>query len=141
MQEAEMIQRLSHTTLYVTDQDAARDFYVNKLGFEVRMDQSMGEFRWLTVGPKGQPDLELILMKIGANLGADAETARQMTEMLSQGKLGAAGVFQTADCRKTYEELVARGVEFAAPPEDRFYGIEAVFKDNSGNRFSLTQPK
>src|SRR5215467_3073976 len=136
-----MIQRLSHTTLYVTDQDAAKDFYVNKLGFELRMDQSMGEFRWLTVGPKGQPDLEIILMKVGANCGNDTETAARLTEMLQAGKLGAAGVFNTADCHKTYEELKARGVEFAAPPEDKFYGIEAIFKDNSGNRFSLTQPK
>jgi catechol 2,3-dioxygenase-like lactoylglutathione lyase family enzyme len=136
-----MIQRLSHTTLYVTDQDTAKDFYVNKLGFDLRMDQSLGEFRWLTVGPKGQPELEIILMKIGANMGSDAETAARFTEMLESGKFGAAGVFHTADCRKTYEELKARGVEFAAPPEDKFYGIEAVFRDNSGNRFSLTQPK
>jgi len=136
-----MIQRLSHTTLYVTDQDAARDFYVNKLGFELRMDQSLGDFRWLTVGPKGQPELEIILMKVGANCGNDQESAEQLRVLLETGKLGAAGVFNTADCRKTYEELVARGVEFAAPPEDKFYGIEAIFKDNSGNRFSLTQPK
>ena len=136
-----MIQRLSHTTLYVTDQDAARDFYVNKLGFELRMDQSLGDFRWLTVGPKGQPELEIILMKVGANCGNDQESAEQLRVLLETGKLGAAGVFNTADCRKTYEGLVARGVEFAAPPEDKFYGIEAIFKDNSGNRFSLTQPK
>jgi predicted enzyme related to lactoylglutathione lyase len=136
-----MIQRLSHTTLYVTDQDTARDFYVNKLGFELRMDQSMGDFRWLTVGPKGQPELEIILMKVGSNCGNDAESANQLKLLLETGKLGAAGVFNTADCQKTYEELVARGVEFAAPPEDKFYGIEAIFKDNSGNRFSLTQPK
>jgi predicted enzyme related to lactoylglutathione lyase len=136
-----MIQRLSHTTLYVIDQDEAKDFYVNKLGFELRMDQSMGEFRWLTVGPKGQPELEIILMKVGTNTGNDAETAERLKEMLQTGKLGAAGVFNTADCRQTYEELKARGVEFAAPPEDKFYGIEAVFRDNSGNRFSLTQPK
>jgi catechol 2,3-dioxygenase-like lactoylglutathione lyase family enzyme len=136
-----MIQRLSHTTLYVTDQEAARDFYVNKLGFELRMDQNLGDFRWLTVGPKGQPELEIILMKVGANCGNDQESADQLKMLLETGKLGAAGVFNTADCRKTYEELVARGVEFAAPPEDKFYGIEAIFKDNSGNRFSLTQPK
>lgn len=136
-----MIQRLSHTTLYVTDQDAAREFYVNKLGFELRMDQNMGDFRWLTVGPKGQPELEIILMKVGANCGNDTESANRIKMLLETGKLGAAGVFNTADCRKTYEELVSKGVEFAAPPEDKFYGIEAIFKDNSGNRFSLTQPK
>jgi len=136
-----MIQRLSHTTLFVTDQEAARDFYVNKLGFELRMDQNMGDFRWLTVGPKGQPDLEIVLMKIGSNSGSDEESSRQLRSLLEKGALGAGGVFNTADCIKTYEELSARGVEFLAPPEDKFYGIEAIFKDNSGNHFSLTQPK
>src|SRR5436309_1186553 len=136
-----MIQRLSHTTLYVTDQDAAREFYVNKLGFELRMDQNLGDFRWLTVGPKGQPELEIILMKVGASFSGDTEAADQLRSLLERGKLGSMGVFETADIQKTYEELAARGVEFAAPPEKKFYGIEAVFKDNSGNRFSLSQPK
>jgi catechol 2,3-dioxygenase-like lactoylglutathione lyase family enzyme len=136
-----MIQRYSHSTLYVTDQDAAREFYVQKLGFELRMDQEFGGFRWLTVGPKGQPDFQLILMKVGANTGNDPEATEQIRTLLTGGKLGAAGVFETADCRKTYEELAAKGVEFLAPPEDKFYGVEAVFKDSSGNRFSLTQPK
>src|SRR5205807_203033 len=128
-------------TLYVTDQDAAREFYVQKLGFELRMDQELGGFRWLTVGPKGQPDFQLILMKIGADCGDDAEAAAQLRALLAGGKLGAAGVFETADCRKTHEELSAKGVEFLGPPEEMFYGVEAVFKDPSGNRFSLTQPK
>ena len=136
-----MIQRYSHSTLYVTDQDAAREFYVQTLGFELRMDQEFGGFRWLTVGPKGQPDFQLILMKVGANTGNDPEATEQIRALLTGGKLGAAGVFETADCRKTYEELSAKGVEFLAPPEDKFYGVEAVFKDSSGNRFSLTQPK
>jgi catechol 2,3-dioxygenase-like lactoylglutathione lyase family enzyme len=102
-----MIQRFSHSTLYVTDQDAARDFYVNKLGFDLRMDQEAGGFRWLTVGPKGQPEFQLILMKIGANSGNDEKTSAQMRDLLTSGKLGAAGVFETADCRKTYDELSA----------------------------------
>jgi catechol 2,3-dioxygenase-like lactoylglutathione lyase family enzyme len=135
-----MIQRLSHTTLFVTDQDAAKDFYVNKLGFDVRMDQSMGNFRWLTVGPKGQPDLQIILMKLGPSGRMDAESAETLRTLIQRG-LVAAGAFETADCRKTYEELSARGVEFTSPPEEKFYGIEAVFKDNSGNWFSLTQRK
>jgi len=95
-----MIQRLSHTTLYVIDQDVAKDFYVNKLGFDLRMDQSMGEFRWLTVGPKGQPDVDIILMKVGANSGNDPETAARLKEMLENDKLGAAGVFHTADAAR-----------------------------------------
>lgn len=135
-----MIQRLSHVTYYVLDQDAARDFYVNKLGFELRMDATADNgFRWLTVGPKGQPDLQVVLMKVdGPNM--DPEVSATLRRLLSAGKLGG-GVLQTADCRKTYEELKAKGVEFVSPPKEQFYGIEAVVKDNSGNWFSMTQPK
>jgi catechol 2,3-dioxygenase-like lactoylglutathione lyase family enzyme len=135
-----MIQRLSHTTVYVLDQDAARDFYVNKLGFEVRMDASMDNgFRWLTVSPKGQPDLQIILMKVdGPNI--QPEVAKTLRDLLTRGKLGG-GVLQTPDCRKTYEDLKAKGVEFLSPPKDQFYGVEAIMKDNSGNWFSMTEPK
>lgn len=135
-----MIQKLSHTTIYVLDQDAARDFYVNKLGFEVRMDQSLDNgFRWLTVSPKGQPDLQLILMKVdGPNV--KPEDAALFKSLLQQGRING-GVLQTDDCRATYEELKAKGVEFLSPPSDRFYGVECVMKDNSGNWFSLNQSK
>jgi len=135
-----MIQRFAYTQIYVLDQDAARDFYVGKLGFEVREDSSMDNgFRWLTVGPKGQPDLSLILMKIdGPNF--HAEVSADLRRLLQQG-IFCGGVLETADCRKTYAELKAKGVEFTAPPVERFYGIEAVMKDNSGNWFSLTERK
>lgn len=133
-----MIRALSHATIYVTDQDAALDFYTKKLGFEVRTDARMDDFRWLTVGPKDQPDLELVLMKPGAML--DEATRKTLQELVAKGAMGA-GVFRTADCRATYEELKARGVEFMSEPAERPYGIEAVFKDNSGNWFSLTQPR
>jgi catechol 2,3-dioxygenase-like lactoylglutathione lyase family enzyme len=135
-----MIQRLTHVTVYVLDQDAARDFYVNKLGFEVRMDASMDNgFRWLTVSPKGQPDLQIILMKVdGPNMQPDV--AATLRSLLERGKLGP-GVLQTSDCRKTYEELKAKGVEFSSPPKEQFYGIEAIMKDNSGNWYSMTEPK
>jgi catechol 2,3-dioxygenase-like lactoylglutathione lyase family enzyme len=135
-----MIQRLSHATIYVLDQDAARDFYVNKLGFEVRMDQSMDNgFRWLTVSPKGQPDFQLILMQVdGPNIQPDV--AAILRDLVARGKLGGA-VLQTDDCRATYEDLKAKGVEFLSPPADRFYGVEAVLKDNSGNWFSMNQTK
>jgi catechol 2,3-dioxygenase-like lactoylglutathione lyase family enzyme len=136
-----MIQRLSHVTIYVLDQDEAYDFYVNKLGFDVKMDAKMDNgFRWLTLCPKGQPDLQIVLMPTGPSPMMDQESSDQLRDLIRKGKLGA-GVFQTADCRKTYEELKAKGVEFAQPPADRFYGIEAVMKDNSGNWFSMTQPK
>jgi catechol 2,3-dioxygenase-like lactoylglutathione lyase family enzyme len=135
-----MIQRLSHATLHVLDQDSARDFYVNKLGFEVRMDAKMDNgFRWLTVSPKGQPDLQIILMQVdGPNV--QPEVAKTIRGLLTQGKLNG-GVLQTGDCRKTYEELKAKGVEFLSPPKEQFYGIEAIMKDDSGNWFSMTEPK
>jgi predicted enzyme related to lactoylglutathione lyase len=133
-----MIRALSHATIYVNDQDEALEFYTKKLGFEVRTDARMDNFRWLTVGPKDQKDLELVLMKPGGMI--DDETRKTLEELIAKGAMGA-GVFRTADCRATYEELKARGVEFRGEPAERPYGIEAVFKDNSGNWFSLTQPR
>jgi len=135
-----MIQRLTATTLFVADQDEAKDFYVNKLGFEVRMDQSMGDFRWLTVSPKGQPDFQIILMKLAGHGHMDAESAATLRTLIQRG-VSAAGIFETADIQKTYEELSARGVEFVSPPEKKFYGTEAVFKDPTGNWFSLNERK
>lgn len=135
-----MIHKLSHTTIYVTDQDAAKSFYVDILGFDLRMDASMPNgFRWLTVSPKEQPDLEIILMKVdGPNL--KPETAAALRPLLESGQMSG-GVLMTSNCQKTYEELSAKGVEFTQPPVERFYGVEALMKDNSGNWFSLTQPK
>ena len=127
-----MLQRLSYTQLYVLDQDAARDFYVDKLGFEVRTDARMDNgLRWLTVGPKGQPELLVIPMKIdGPNF--DKDTAASLQRLLEQGIL-CGGVLESSDCRQDYEDLKAKGVDFTAPPVERFYGVEAVMKDNSGN--------
>jgi hypothetical protein len=104
------------------------------------MDASMDNgFRWLTVSSKAQPDLQIILMKVdGPNMQPDVAAA--LRDLLTRGKLGG-GVLQTSDCRKTYEELKAKGVEFASPPKDQFYGVEAIMKDNSGNWFSMTEPK
>jgi catechol 2,3-dioxygenase-like lactoylglutathione lyase family enzyme len=133
-----MIQKLSHTTLYVIDQERARAFYTEKLGFEVRADHSMGNFRWLTVSPKGQAEPEIVLMSISQSPSLDAESRATLLRLVESGRLGAF-VFQTNDCRKTYAELKARGVQFRSEPEERFYGIEAMFQDDSGNWFSLTQ--
>ena|SRR5436309_10738261 len=136
-----MIQRMSHAPIFVPDQDTAYDFYVGKLGFEVRTDATMENgFRWLTVGPKGQKDLEIILMLVGSGPKTDPQTADLLRTLIAKGALGA-GAFETADCQRTYEELKAKGVEFLSPPKDQFYGVEAVFKDPFGNWFSLTQPK
>lgn len=135
-----MITALSHASLYVDDQDAALEFYTKKLGFEVRMDAKMEGFRWLTVGPKDQPSMQIVLMPLMPSPMFDAETVEQMKVLLAKGAFGA-GVFATADCKATYEELKGRGVEFLSEPQERPYGIEAVFKDNSGNWFSLTQAR
>ncbi len=136
-----MIQKLSHTTIYVLDQERAKRFYTEKLGFELRMDAQLGPIRWLTVSPKGQPDLQLVLMDVRTcEQMVDAESARMLRQLVEKGALGAS-VFQTADVRKTYEELKARGVPFRQPPTERPYGIEAIMGDDSGNWFSLTQPR
>ena len=134
-----MINKLSHATIWVKDQDAALEFYRDKLGFEVKTDASMGEFRWLTVGPKGQ-DLELVLMPPAPNPMMDDETLELIRKLIDKGAMGA-GVFSTPDCKKTYEELKAKGVEFVQEPREQPYGVECIFKDNSGNWFSLTQPR
>jgi catechol 2,3-dioxygenase-like lactoylglutathione lyase family enzyme len=134
-----MIQRLSHASVYVLDQDEALKFYRDKLGFEVRTDATMDSgFRWLTVGPKTQPDLHIILMKVEPGPMCDAATAATLKQLIQKGTFGI-GVFDADDCRATYAELKARGVEFKGPPEERFYGIEAIGKDPFGNWFSMTQ--
>jgi catechol 2,3-dioxygenase-like lactoylglutathione lyase family enzyme len=134
-----MIERLSHATIYVLDQDRALKFYRDKLGFEVRMDHKMDHgFRWLTVAPPGQKDLELVLMAPTEAFMGDAESLSALRTLIQKGKMGA-GVFFTSDCRKTHQELCERGVEFVSPPQEKFYGVEAMFKDDSGNWFSLTE--
>lgn len=134
-----MIRKLSHATVYVLDQDKALDFYVGKLGFEVRTDMTMDYgFRWLTVGPKDQPDLEIILMLVAEGGMFDSDVVGHLKALMEKGAVGP-GVFETEDCQATYEELKDKGVEFISPPQERPYGIEAPFKDNFGNWFSLTQ--
>lgn len=138
-----MIQRQSHSTIYVIDQEEALEFYRDALGFEVRTDMTMTEeagLRWLTLSPKGQPDLEIILMQIAAGPAFSAETAEELRSLVRSGAIGI-GVFETDDIHGDYERLSKRGVEFVSPPKEQFYGTEAIVKDNSGNWFSLTQPK
>ncbi len=134
-----MITKMSHVSVYVLDQDSAYDFYVNKLGFDVRTDAPIGPgARWLTVGPKDQPDVEITLMPVKAGMQFTEDTAKTMTELVTKGTFGF-GVFDTNDIYATYEELHTKGVEFQKPPTKEFYGTEAIFKDDSGNWFSLTQ--
>ncbi|HEX3622794.1 MAG TPA: VOC family protein [Acidimicrobiales bacterium] len=134
-----MITNISLFTLYVTDQDEARDFYVDVLGFEPRSDVRMGEgFRWVTVGHPEQPELDVTLMVPGPPL--DAEVAESIRRSLANGTMGGFGLC-TDNCQKTYEELSAKGVYFVQLPSERPYGVEAVFRDNSGNWLVLVEPR
>src|SRR4030081_3662422 len=121
--------KLSTAQLWVHDQDEALEFYTNRLGMEVRADVTlpeMGNFRWLTVGPAGQPDISIELIAIPGQPVMDAETAEQVRTLMAKGFAGT--VFLTTDdCQASYEELTARGVEFNAPPEGRPYGIDSGF--------------
>jgi catechol 2,3-dioxygenase-like lactoylglutathione lyase family enzyme len=138
-----VIQRQSHSTVYVIDQQESLAFYRDILGFEVRTDMPMndeGSVRWVTVSPQGQPDLEIVLMPVTPGPVFDAEAAEQMKEMVQNGRVGI-GVFETDDLRGDHERLSKQGVEFVSPPREQFYGTEAIVKDNSGNWFSLTQRK
>ena len=136
-----MLTRLSVATIWVTDQNEALRFYTEKLGFEIRADVKNGEYRWLTVGLAGQPevDYQLAALKVGG--GLTQEDVDHLTKLVQDGKLGV-GPWKTDDCQKTYEVLAAKGVEFVQAPIDRPYGIvEAIFKDNSGNVIVLAQEK
>ena len=131
---------MSHAPIFVNNQEEALSFYRDKLGFQVHTDAMVGEdFRWLTLNTKDEPDFEIILMEPKAGMLMDESTANQLRAIMAKGVLGA-GVFNTDDCRRTYDELKSKGVEFVSEPAERPYGIEAVFKDNSGNWFSLTEP-
>ena len=133
-----MIQRISHVTVFVLDQEEAKEFYTQKLGMDLKMDASMDNgFRWLTVSPKGQPDVELVLMGTQPGEMLSEEESNMMRTLIKAGKLGS-GVFATADCQQTYEELKAKGVHFKKEPTKEFYGTEALLEDNSGNWYSLT---
>jgi uncharacterized glyoxalase superfamily protein PhnB len=133
--------KIANAQLWVHDQDEALAFYTEKLGFEVRADVTlpeMGDFRWLTVGPAGQPDFAIVLMAIPGAPVMDDETANQVGDLMGKGFAGA--VFLTTDdCQASYEELKGRGVEFTEEPEERPYGIDSGFRDPSGNSFRLTQ--
>jgi catechol 2,3-dioxygenase-like lactoylglutathione lyase family enzyme len=133
--------RIANAQLWVHDQDEALAFYTNKLGFEVRADVTLpelGDFRWLTVGPAGQPDFSIVLMAIPGPPVMDAETTEQVRTLMAKGFAGT--VFLTTDdCHASYADLKARGVEFSEPPEERPYGIDSGFRDPSGNSLRLTE--
>jgi catechol 2,3-dioxygenase-like lactoylglutathione lyase family enzyme len=133
--------RFANTQLWVHDQDEALEFWTKKVGLEVRADVTlteMGGFRWLTVGPAGQPDVAIVLMPIPGPPMADKETAEQIRSLMAKGLAGT--IFLTTDdCQRSYEALRARGVEFTEAPEERPYGIDSGFRDPSGNSVRLTE--
>jgi predicted enzyme related to lactoylglutathione lyase len=133
--------RIQYAMLWVHDQDEALAFYSEKLGWEVRADVTvaeLGNYRWLTVGPAGQPDFAVVLNAIPGPPVMDAETADQIRSVMSKGWAGA--IFLSSDdVQAAYEELISRGVEFVEKPEERPYGIDSSFRDPSGNSLRLMQ--
>ena len=132
-----MISGFGLVCVWVFDHDEALDFYVGKLGFEVNFDQTTDGMRWLLVNPPGRPELPLMLNVPGPP-SMDAETAARVRSLVSTGYLGP-GALATKDCRATYDELRAKGVEFIGEPEETFYGIDVAFRDPFGNHWRLTQ--
>jgi predicted enzyme related to lactoylglutathione lyase len=133
--------KIANAQLWVQDQDEALAFYTNNLGWEVRADVTMpemGNFRWLAVGPVGQEDFSVVLMAIPGPPVFEPETAEAVRDLTAKGASGTI-FLSTEDCRASYEELKARGVEFVDTPEERPYGIDASFRDPSGNHIRLTQ--
>jgi predicted enzyme related to lactoylglutathione lyase len=127
------------TQVWVHDQDEALEFYSTKLGLELRSDATLPEmgFRWLTVGVPGQ-DVEIVLMEVPRPPVVDEATASEISTLVAKG-FAQTLFLATDDCQRAYEELVERGVEFTEPPTPRPYGIDASFRDPSGNSFRLTQ--
>jgi catechol 2,3-dioxygenase-like lactoylglutathione lyase family enzyme len=134
-----MITNISLVTVWCMDQDKARDFYVNNLGFEARTDIKVGDgFRWVAIGHPSQPEIDVTLMIPGPPLTPEA--ADFIRRQLEKGEMGGLGL-RVDDCRKTYEELSAKGVTFLQEPADRPYGVEAIMRDNSGNWLVINEPK
>jgi catechol 2,3-dioxygenase-like lactoylglutathione lyase family enzyme len=133
-----MITKMTHVNIYVLNQESALDFYTNKFGLKIITDVPMSkDTRWLTVGTPEQPGFEINLTPITEELFSK-ETAESLRELVKKGTFGV-GIFTCNDIFATYEELKAKGVEFTKAPTKEFYGTEALFKDDSGNWFSLAQ--
>jgi len=136
-----MLEKLTYVNVWVHDQDEALAFYTEKLGMEIRDDVTvaeMGNFRWLSVGYPGQPDVALALLPVPGPPVFDAETKAQLESLLAKGALG--GLFFSADdVQATYEQLKSVGVEFSQEPTEQPYGIDAGFRDPSGNQMRMSQ--
>ena len=133
-----MITKLSHATLYVRNQAEAYDVYVNKLGFTVKTDMTMDNgFRWLTLAPPHQPDMEIVLAEPSVPM-FEQDLLPHVRALLDKNAMGG-GVWEADDCQKTYEDMKSKGIVFMKPPTKEFYGTEALFMDGCGNWFSLTE--
>jgi catechol 2,3-dioxygenase-like lactoylglutathione lyase family enzyme len=136
-----MLKQLANVQVWVHDQDEALAWYTEKLGLELREDVTvpeMGNFRWLSVGVPGQPEVSIALMAIPGPPVFDAETQAQIKALVAKG--AASGLFfYTDDCQGSYEELKSRGVEFGQEPTEQPYGIDAGFRDPSGNNMRMMQ--
>ncbi|MDL5203009.1 VOC family protein [Streptomyces sp. ALI-76-A] len=132
-----MIKGLGITTVWTFDQQRTKAFFTEKLDFEVRSEVAMGDMSWVTVGAKAQPEVELALMSLDGP-GLDPESSEALKKLVAKGAIGA-GVLRTDDCHADYETFKARGVEFVQEPRERPYGVEAIFRDDNGNWYSLTQ--
>jgi catechol 2,3-dioxygenase-like lactoylglutathione lyase family enzyme len=132
--------RIANAQFWVHDQDEALSFYTRTLGWEVRADVTMEEwnFRWLLVGPTGQPEVGLVLMPVPGQPMLDADSSAQLGELEAKGA-GGTLFLETDDCRAAYDELSARGVVFNDPPTQQPYGVDTSFRDPSGNNIRLTQ--
>jgi predicted enzyme related to lactoylglutathione lyase len=134
-----MIKSIQISSVYVTDQDQALEFYAGKLGLEVNTDIDLGFMRWLTVSVPGDRSREILLEKVGGPY-MDDKTADQVREVLSKGASGGHLFFTVDDCRKTYDDLVAKGVEVTQEPTEQPYGIDCGMRDPFGNSVRFSQP-
>jgi catechol 2,3-dioxygenase-like lactoylglutathione lyase family enzyme len=134
-----MITGFALVCINVHDLDEAKAFYVETLGFELGMDQVLDGHRWLTVHAPGHPEMPLMLTVPGPPV-VEEPIAQELRSLLARGYLSI-GALSTDDCHATYQELKAKGVEMTEEPEERFYGIDAAFRDPSGNHWRLTQPR
>lgn len=134
-----MLNAITISSIYVLDQDEALDFYVGKLGLEVGDDIDLGFMRWLTVRVPGDPGRQILLEKAGPP-SVDEATAEQVRALVTKGAMGFTVGFTTDDCRKTYETLRAKGVEFTDEPTERSYGVDCGARDPFGNHFRIVQP-
>jgi catechol 2,3-dioxygenase-like lactoylglutathione lyase family enzyme len=130
--------RIPIVVMKVRDQDSALRFYTENLGFKVTEDMDLGPMRWLTVSPPDQPDVNVLLERVGPPI-VDAGTAAQIDTLIAKGH-GNAMFLQVDDCRATFEDLVAKGVEVVEEPTERFYGIDCAVRDDSGNQIRINQP-